>query len=80
MPNDQSAPPAALPAQPITIATQAMVHATALAMANATHSQGCIRQINAAAAGALVALIMQAGTTPQPQAALRRGAGEHRDG
>jgi len=47
--------------QPLAVATQAMVHAAALAMANATHTQGCAQQINATAAGALIALIMQSG-------------------
>lgn len=57
-------PDGGAPGQPLAIATQAMVHATALAMANATHAQGCAQQISSAVAGAVVALIMRAGVAP----------------
>jgi hypothetical protein len=49
------------PAQSLAVATQAMVHASALAMANATQAQGGMQQINNTATAAVVALIMGAG-------------------
>lgn len=53
------------PAEAVAIATQAMAHATGLAMENATQTQGGMQQVNNTSTSALMAMIMQAGpTTP----------------
>jgi Killing trait len=49
------------PPQSVVVATQAMAHASALAMANATQAQGGMQQINNTAAAAVIAMIMGAG-------------------
>lgn len=49
------------PAEALAIATQAMAHATGLAMENASQTQGGMQQVNNTSTGALITLIMQAG-------------------
>jgi hypothetical protein len=52
------------PAEALAIATQAMAHATGLAMENASQTQGGMQQVNNTSTGALITLIMQAGAPP----------------
>ena len=52
------------PAEAVGVTTQAMAHATGLAMENATQTQGGMQQINNTSTSALMALIMQAGALP----------------
>jgi hypothetical protein len=54
------------PAEALGVATQAMAHATGLAMENATQTQGGMQQVNNTATGAVIALIMQASPSPAP--------------
>jgi hypothetical protein len=58
------------PAEAVAITTQAMGHATGLAMENASQTQGGMQQVNNTSTAAIIALIMQAGApaaaTPPP--------------
>ncbi len=51
------------PAEALAVATQAMAHATGLAMENASQTQGGMQQVNNTATGAIIALITQAGAS-----------------
>jgi hypothetical protein len=49
------------PAEAVAVATQAMAHATSLAMENASQAQGGMQQVNNTATAAMISLITQAG-------------------
>lgn len=49
------------PAEALAVSTQAMAHATALSMENASQTQGGMQQINNTSTAAVMAMIMQAG-------------------
>ena len=50
------------PPEAVAIATQAMAHATGLAMESASQAQGGMQQVNNTSTAAIITLIMQAGT------------------
>jgi killing trait domain-containing protein len=50
------------PAEALAVATQAMAHATGLAMENASQTQGGMQQVNNTSTAAIITLIMQVGT------------------
>ncbi len=49
------------PAEALAVSTQAMGHATGLAMENASQTQGGMQQVNNTSTSALMAMIMKAG-------------------
>ena len=49
------------PAEAVAVSTQAMAHATSLAMENASQAQGGMQQVNNTATAAMISLITQAG-------------------
>jgi killing trait domain-containing protein len=51
------------PAEALAVSTQAMGHATGLAMENASQTQGGMQQVNNTSTSALMAMIMKAGGT-----------------
>lgn len=55
------------PAEAVAMSIQAVAHATSLSVENASQTQGGMQQINNAAVGGLITLIME--VTPAPAAA-----------